>query len=137
MSEDDNAPGEAYVLVARALGTIPHVLDDGDWEHIFNTYSQATDVRDKTKKAGPYSRKDVICVLAYSNGANDEDNWIGLFQMIDGLFLTIRAGCDYTGWGCQESGSSDVATTVEDARAFGLTLEERTRLDEQLTKVSS
>jgi hypothetical protein len=42
---------------------------------------------------------DVLAVLASSEGMNDEESWIAVFQLKDGRFAFIAAWCDYTGWG--------------------------------------
>lgn len=103
-------------------------IDTFDWEHIFSYYTRPTHVRKRAKARGMYSREHVASVVAIEDGENDGAEWIGLFKMTDGRWLVVRAGCDYTGWGCQEGGSSDVADTKREAIAFGLTAEERRRL---------
>lgn len=124
------------------MTTIDPRLDDDDWAHIFCPEEDADgyrygidpytarpgDVRTREIVKSNYRRSDVAEVLAISNGENDGPDWVGVFRMRDGRFLTVRAGCDYTGWGCQEIGSSDVADNIEDALTFGLTEEERNRL---------
>ena len=42
---------------------------------------------------------DVVRVVCCDDGENDEDNWVGVFELTGGRFLWISAGCDYTGWG--------------------------------------
>jgi hypothetical protein len=115
-------------------------LKDYNWEHIFGDdrdekysegYSAPTHVRTKEQHR-EYHRSDVAHIIAIEDGENDGDDWLGVFEMTDGKFLVIRAGCDYTGWGCREGGSSDLADTLEDAIAFGLTVGERDRLAAQL-----
>ena len=39
--------------------------------------------------------KRIVCAV---DGENDESNWVGVFEMNDGRYLSISAGCDYTGW---------------------------------------
>ena len=114
-------------------------LQTYDWQHIFEGgegYTSPTHVRIRLGINKTYSRADVAKVIAIEDGENDEDAWVGVFQMSDGLFMAVRACCDYTGWGCQEGGSSDVADTLDDIVTLGLTQEERTRLAAQLTEVS-
>jgi hypothetical protein len=62
------------------------LLDDWDWEEAFK-------LQDKFKI------NEIKSILALHQGRNDEDNWIGIFQLECGLFACISAGCDYTGWG--------------------------------------
>lgn len=41
-----------------------------------------------------------VCeIIALDNGQNDESDWVGVFKLLDGRFLSISAWCDYTGWG--------------------------------------
>ncbi len=115
-------------------------IDDSDWEHIFENYTCPTHVRRRQvmpvagNDTGGYRRADVATVIAIEDGANDEAEWVGVFLMTDGKYLVVRAGCDYTGWGCQEGGSSDVADDLADAVALGLTEGERARLASQLPR---
>lgn len=46
----------------------------------------------------PPNIEDVAEVIAASNGANDEEHWVGLFRMKDGRIALVDAWCDYTGW---------------------------------------
>lgn len=104
-----------------------------DWVEAFK-YATPTDVRTR-KVTQQRGREDVAEVLALEDGDNDGPDWIGLFRMTDGKFMVLRAWCDYTGWGCQESGSADIADTLADVVAGGLTRDERHRLAEQLMKL--
>lgn len=111
-------------------------LADGDWDHIFGDggyASNPTAVRARKVHEAAYGQGDVDEVIATAEGENDGEPWVGLFRMTDGLYLVVRASCDYTGWGCGEGGSADVADTVEDAIYLGLTREERDRLSDQIS----
>jgi len=115
---------------------LPKEIDDYDWQQIFEgsdndaPYTRGpTHVRTKKIVDVHYTRADVVRVIATSDGEADEREWVGLFEMRDGKFVSVRAGCDYTGWDCRADGSSDVADTEGDAIAFGLTEAERTRLN--------
>lgn len=113
-------------------------FDNYDWDHIFSNYtSQPTHTRERKVVDVSYASEDVDEILALEEGENDGPEWVGLFKMKDGKYLTVRAGCDYTGWGCQEDGNSDVSDTLEDAVHFGLTTPERDRLKSQLDKLTS
>lgn len=108
-----------------------------DWQHIFSNYTNnPTHTRRHELDHVSYSIKDIQQVIAIDDGENDGDDWIGLFLMNDGRYLNVRAGCDYTGWGCQESGSCDISDNLLDAVTFGLTQGERDRLKDQLNAVS-
>lgn len=74
-----------------------------------------------------FTAADVVEVLAHADGENDGPDWVVVVRLRFGTFAVVRAGCDYTGWGCQEGGSADVALTLPDLCRWGLTEEERTR----------
>jgi len=76
----------------------------------------------------PFARSDVQRIIAISDGVNDELDWIGLFELNDGRFAFVRAGCDFTGWGCQASGDAEVGSSVDDLVRLALNDEERRRL---------
>lgn len=102
--------------------TIQELLDSYDWEQVFNY-------------ANDYNREDVGEIIASDDGSNDGDDWIGIFKMNDGKFLVLNAGCDYTGWGCQEGGDCAVHETLEKAISkLSLGQEWRDRLKDQLSK---
>ncbi len=102
-------------------------LDTYDWEHIFEEYCSSPNPI-KEIESRRYFNRDVAKIISIEEGENDGADWLGLFEMNDGNYLALRAGCDYTGWGCREGGSSDVAATKADIIAFGLTPDERQRL---------
>lgn len=81
-----------------------------------------------TGKVGPVSISDVKRIVACSEGERDERAWMGLFELHSGAFLTLVASCDYTGWDCQASGSSELFDTEADAIRWGLGDDERERL---------
>ena len=45
-----------------------------------------------------FQRPDVTGVVGMAEGENDGATWMGLFQLRDGRFAYVEAGCDYTGW---------------------------------------
>jgi hypothetical protein len=99
-------------------------LDNYDWAEVFkyaggkaNEWSEGVGPPGAclgfTGSVEACEREDVAEIIAMQDGANDGPDWIGVFRMKDGRFLAVRAGCDYTGWGCGEGGSSQVAGTLE------------------------
>lgn len=80
------------------------VWDDGcyDWQKAFEVAC-----RDRiesvppgtTHRTAPFATSDVAEVIAYADGENDGDEWVGVFRLYDGRFVAVVAGCDYTGWG--------------------------------------
>lgn len=104
-------------------------LSNYDWEEVFKYADPAwVEGASKTGKGGTFEREDVEEILASEVGENDGDEWLMVGRLKDGRWFSIHAGCDYTGWGCQEGGASYVAETKEAILAYGLTLDERVRL---------
>lgn len=102
--------------------TLKEMIGSYDWKEVF-------------KYADKYSCEDVVEIIAYDHGQNEGDDWIGIFKMNDGKFLVINAGCDYTGWGCQEGGASVVYDSLEKAISkFSLGEDWRERLKSELSK---
>ncbi len=75
-----------------------------------------------------FTREEVVEIIALVDGEHDDSDWLGVFRLADGRFACLRAGCDYTGWGCRSGGSANVAATLEDIIRFGLGDMERERL---------
>lgn len=84
-------------------------LNDYDWEQVFG-YATPTICEAKhnhgpeatitsTVSVAGFTREDVQTIIGIEDGANEGPNWVGLFQLKDGRFAFITAGCDYTGWG--------------------------------------
>jgi len=69
------------------MGKILAEISDWNWEEVWKYAPDGV------------LRENVIRVIAIEDGCNDEEDWIGCFELDDGQFLGIRAGCDYTGWG--------------------------------------
>ena len=91
----------------------PEDLNTYDWRSAFDY--------------APFSTDDVAEILYYEEGYNDGDSWVGVFKLKDGKFGYVDAWCDYTGWDCQASNCGDVAASLADIIAFGLSTEERKR----------
>ena len=76
--------------------------DDDDWPYAFGEIRAAGLSDDIESPDGtdtsPVSTKDVVEVIAASNGENDGDSWVGVFRLVDGRYLAVSASCDYTGW---------------------------------------
>lgn len=102
-------------------------LETGDWDEVFK-YAEPVVVMGHFVDTASFTREDVSEIFFLEEGENDGPEWIGVFKLKDGRFAAIRAGCDYTGWDCQASGSADVAANYEDLIRYGLTEDERHRL---------
>lgn len=117
-------------------------LDNYDWQAVF-AYAgvEPEDVRgcvDGTPNVSAqmewsgdvsgFTRDDVVEIIAMSDGDNDGPDWIGFFRLRDGRYAFVSAGCDYTGWGCRESGYAIVGGDKDDMVRLGIGVEDRKRL---------
>lgn len=107
-------------------------MDSSDWEYIFQNFISPTPVLGYEGLTGPFSREDVADIVALVEGENDGPDWVAVFRLNDGRFASVSAGCDYAGWGCQERGRAEVGGSLGDILRYGLTDDERQRLDVQL-----
>lgn len=110
-------------------------LDTYDWGEAFGyagepamNHGSPSAVTGASCAVTGFARSDVAHILDKSEGENDGPSWMIAGVLNDGRFFFIEAGCDYTGWGCQSSGSSWVADTLGQLARFGLTDEARERL---------
>jgi hypothetical protein len=90
--------------------------DDWNWQEAFNLYAKE------------FSMEDIQDVLGQSDGENDERDWLMIGKLKDGRYFKLKAGCDYTGWGCRDWGESCFATTLDNLIKWELTSEDRSRL---------
>ena len=58
-----------------------------DWSYIMKEWG------------APYKLEDVEGQVISREGENDGADWFAILKMKDGKYLSISAGCDYTGWG--------------------------------------
>jgi hypothetical protein len=91
---------------------IPEELDSWDWKEAFGYAGEVgtcapTHQDDPAPFAveqggpvsiEPVSRWMVKRIIALSEGEPDGAAWLGFFELLDGRFLFLEAGCDYTGW---------------------------------------
>lgn len=106
-------------------------LTEYDWSSAFDEAN--SDVRrshptDKSVSINPINIGDIETILAWDLGANDEEDWLLMGLAKDGRAFMMSAGCDYTGWDCQASGTMTVAANPIQLMAFGMTTEESNRL---------
>jgi hypothetical protein len=84
--------------------TIAQLNSDEDWKCAFadeGNYSEGNctkDIQAFNCDDSPFSRSDVIEILAAEDGENDGPDWVGVFRLRDGRYASVSAGCDYTGW---------------------------------------
>lgn len=69
-----------------------------------------------------------MSVMFYADGERDGAQWLVIGHLKDGTYGAVRAGCDYTGWGCQEWGDSARSNSYDDLIRWWLDAEERDRM---------
>lgn len=100
-------------------GNIPDDLDDYDWRRACEGSSlEYTDIR---------------FIYAYFVGENDYAPWLLLAELWNGKFVTLAAGCDYTGWDCRSWGESNVFDNIRDAVFLGFDAAQRRTLFQRET----
>ena len=72
-----------------------------------------------------FARDDVKLIKHIREGENDTLEWICIGQLKDGRWFNLEAGCDYTGWDCEASGSVVVADDYETLMRLGCNQETR------------
>lgn len=95
-------------LVMRFVGyAIPTELEGYDWAEAFAYAGEmfregeanvSPALPTSNVPLTPFSRWDVVRVVASSEGENDGPNWLCCGELRDGRFFALDAGCDYTGW---------------------------------------
>ena len=92
---------EAFWAARVRIGDpVTTMTQDFDWRQVFE-YANGT----KGDAAGPNSKREAIPwddirrPIYSSEGANDRDDWVVVFELFDSRILIVSAGCDYTGWG--------------------------------------
>ena len=74
-------------------------LNDYDWEEAFKYASPTSILVEEFIDTSSFSQEDVVEIIAIEDGENDGSDWIGVFKLKDGRYASLRAWCDYTGWG--------------------------------------
>lgn len=107
----------------------PERVSDYDWGEAFAYAATPETYPGSAVLTTPFAREDVLVVIAAEDGEGDGASWVGVFLLKDGRFAVLRAGCDFTGWDCQAGGSANVAESLESLVRFGLSQDERDRLN--------
>lgn len=107
--------------------TIEDLRNDDDWRAAFNEAGMPMNPLTRGPLDGYGGIEDVMRIVASVDGENDGNDWLGVFELRSGRYVAVRAGCDYTGWGCRASGSAEWTETEAEAIAC-LTDAERERL---------
>lgn len=109
-------------------------LDDYAWKEAFGYAGEPDtcgkpDVRECFPgckvSLSPFTRMDVAEILASVEGENDGPPWRMAGRLHDGRWFYLEAGCDYTGWDCQASGSVTMAENKADCIRFAMTQDAR------------
>lgn len=121
------------------------VLEDDGWAEVFTFAGEkneeapwiysgplVTPVPGSTVPDTHFGREAVELIQHIELGCNDSEDWIICGRLIDGRWFMLRAGCDYTGWGCRDWGSADVAGSYAEIVLLGMTDDERRRFGIQL-----
>ena len=64
-------------------------------------------------KYAPFTMGDVATIIACVSGEADGPAWHYICELKDGRYAYVTGSCDYTGWGCQESGEGFMGTLEE------------------------
>lgn len=111
-------------------GVLDAIANDYDWKEAFAFASGewVTGSGKDTLPAEPFTREDVVEIIAKDEGENDGPDWIMLGKLRNGRYFFLSAGCDYTGWDCQAGGRAYIADTVEQLTQFAMNPDDRTRM---------
>lgn len=82
-----------------AVLAVPARLVNYDWDEVFKYAAKPLPTVGSEVSLDGFERADVKRVVAIVDGENEGPEWIGVFELHDGRFAVLRAGCDYTGWG--------------------------------------
>lgn len=110
--------------------SLKKMRQDGNWKQAMEVASSAVGaVLGYTGSVEFNGWGEIDTVIASDDGCNDGPNWIALFQLHDGRYLFLSAGCDYTGWDCQAGGTIKICRNYNDMIRYGLGDDDRKRLD--------
>lgn len=114
--------------------SLDKMKNDYDWQEAMKFADKPYKVANfiSNEKIDSVGWKDIKNVVAMDPGENDGPEWLAVFELHNGNFLFLQAGCDYTGWDCQSGGDSWVASDLDSLEQFGLTDDARSRLRKQL-----
>lgn len=120
--------------------TLDQMTKDYDWQEVFAFANNGEGgagnsggsvpklVLDAKCSAAPFSLADVAVIVDQRAGENDGPSWMVAGVLNDGRAFFIEAGCDYTGWDCQASGTAWVADDLAAILRWGMTDEAREHL---------
>jgi len=123
----------ALESIATAAKAVMDLRESADWKCAFDEANRSIEaVEGYRGSIATFALHDVSRVVAREDGENDERDWLGVFELADGRFVFVAAGCDYTGWDCRAHGHTRVAATLTDLVRWGIGQNERARFGDQL-----
>ena len=108
--------------------TLDEMRESCDWQEAFKYGAAPQPCAGYEGPLNAVFLDDVEEVIAASDGYNDGPDWVCVVRLRDRRFAFLAAGCDYTGWGCQEGGQSWVHGDLDALVQFGCTTEARERM---------
>ena len=105
------------------------ILVDYDWHEVFgfagegeaNAFSTPTPCLGANCNADTFTREDVAALFHIHVGEHDGAEWMIIGKLNDNRYFCIVAGCCYTGWDCNSSGSAWVSDDLDNLYQFGTT----------------
>jgi len=79
------------------MTSVSNLVADYNWQEAFGQAASNVESVDSAPKT-TFSVDDIARIISAENGQNDEEEWVGVFELKDGRFVFVAAGCDYTGW---------------------------------------
>lgn len=76
-------------------------VDFSDWHYAIEVACRdgINPVIGSSTRTDPFTVTDIAEVLGSVEGQNEGDQWLAVVRLHDGRFVSIRAWCDFTGWG--------------------------------------
>lgn len=88
----------ALESIATAAKAVMDLRASDDWRHAFAEANCCfSGVSGYGGSLASFSTDDVARVVAREDGEADARAWIGVFELNDGRFVFVSAGCDNTG----------------------------------------
>lgn len=73
----------------------------------------------------PFTRNDVVEIVAQREGERDERDWVVVCKLADGRYALMSGGCDYTGWDCQSNVARFVGPSLPAIQRWAMSKDER------------
>ena len=133
LEEQEDVESLQVALSLRRLLRTPVELRCYPWELVFGAsllgqVPERALPNDLDTSVEPIHVWDIKRVVALANGEPDVADWLVVGECYDGRYVSVRAGCDHSGWGCRNLGKVVVAACEEEIIRFGLSAYERERL---------